>query len=110
MNLRFGCSGTNGPPGYQISSVLRTDSIQKFASGRQAHFRDFQQESAGDAEALVNLETAVHVWVVDEAFPSDGGAGLFEVDTHDDEKIIFCGFCVVIEKFGVFKGCLDVVH
>ena len=45
------------------------------------------QQLARDAQAVVDAETAVHVRVVDQTLPADGGAGLLEVHAHDDLEI-----------------------
>ena len=41
-------------------------------------------EATRGSEALVDCEAAVEVRVVDEPLPTDRGARLLEVDTHDD--------------------------
>jgi len=39
------------------------------------------------AEAVVDLVGLVQIRIVDEALPSDGGAGLLKIDAHDDAQI-----------------------
>ena len=39
---------------------------------------------ARDAQALVDVEAAVEIGIVDQALPADGGARLLEIDAHDD--------------------------
>ena len=36
---------------------------------------------------MVDAEGSIQIRVVDKAFPADRGAGLLEVDTHDDFKV-----------------------
>ena len=39
----------------------------------------------------LHVAAAVHAGVVDESLPSDGGAGFFEVDPHDDLEPVGVG-------------------
>src|SRR5207253_7649328 len=56
----------------------------------------FEQKFATDFQAVVDLETSVKMGVIDQAFPSDGCARLFEIDTHHNEQFslvpVFLGF------------------
>ena len=65
---------------------------------------------AGEAQAVVDLVGLIEVRIVDEALPSDGGAGLLKVDAHDDAQVggelVDGGF----EQGGVFAGGLGVVN
>jgi hypothetical protein len=58
----------------------------------------------------LTLERVVQLGVVDESFPADRGAWLFEVYTHDNMQVILRSLCVVAEFSGVFKSRLDIVH
>lgn len=84
VHLTFRSPCTNGTPADQVGIVLRSDRVKPFCSSRQAEVVDLEEETAGQAEALVDVEGTGQVRVVDEAFPAYGGAGLFEVDAHDD--------------------------
>ena len=109
VNLRLGCTRSNGTPGYQVSCVLRADRVQELATSREAHLRDVEKQGASCTETFVYLETAVHLRVVDEPLPSDCRSRLFEVDAHDDVKVLFCGFGVVAEEPRVFFCRLHIV-
>ena len=64
---------------------------------------------ARDAQAVVDFVGFVEVRIVDEAFPSDGGAGLLKVDTHDDAQVGGeLGDCAFKEAC-VFAGGLGIV-
>lgn len=102
MHLRLGGPSTDSTPGHQIRSVLRSDCVQELTASREAHFGDIEKESTRKTKALVDLEAVVHIGVVDEPFPADGGAWLFEVNAHDDEEIILRRVGVRPQKFGVF--------
>src|ERR1039458_2715938 len=65
---------------------------------------------ARDAEAVVDFVCAVEVRIVDEAFPSDGGAGLFKIDAHDDAQVISEFGDGALEKAGVLAGGLGIVN
>ena len=50
------------------------------------------------------METAVQVRVIDQAFPADGGARFFEIDPHDDFKVIGKMTAEFREFFCIFFG------
>ncbi|MNV57951.1 hypothetical protein D3C71_1503070 [compost metagenome] len=66
---------------------MRAEQVQEFGGNGQAQAADVQQQFAGAAQALVDAEAAVKAGVVDVALPAHGGAGLFEVDAHDDQQV-----------------------
>lgn len=47
--------------------------------------------------------------VVDEAFPANRGAWLFEVDTHDDEEVISVFVRKDFEFFAILDGGFGIV-
>lgn len=101
---------TDSSPTDQIGRVLRTDRIQELAPGRQAHRRNLQQQTPRQPQALVDLETAVQLRVVDEPLPADGRAGFLKVDAHEDVEVVRGFVGVGFEKAGVFEGSFDIVH
>ncbi len=66
---------------------MRGDHVEELGAGGDAHSGEVEEEMASLAEAVVDLEGLVEVGVVDEALPAEGGAGLFEVDAHDDAEV-----------------------
>ncbi len=78
--------------------------IEKLGPGRDADGRQFEQEFARDPQAAVDIEGIVQVGVVDEALPPDGGAGLLEVDPHQDEKVVGETVADGLEAIAVFEG------
>ena len=52
--------------------------------GRQAEPVDVEQQAAREPQALVDVEAAVQVRIVDQPLPADRGARLLEVHAHDD--------------------------
>lgn len=59
---------------------------------------------------MVDTERAVHIWIIDEAFPADCRTGFFKVDSHDDVQVGFSFFGIGAKEFGIFDGCVDVVN
>ena len=55
------------------------------------------------------MEGTVHVRIIDEAFPADGGAGLFEVNAHDDVKVISGGIGIRLQLLCILLGCFSVM-
>ena len=50
------------------------------------------QEATSNPQALVDLEARIEEGIVNESLPTDGGAGLLEVDPHDHAQIILQPF------------------
>ena len=67
----------------EVAVVLRADGVERLGAAGQAERVDLEEELAGPHHPLVDPEGVVHVRVVDEALPAEGGAGLLEVDPHD---------------------------
>jgi len=57
---------------------------RKLRAGGQAHAGDVEQQPARDLEAGFDVLRIIEARVVDQAFPPDGRARLFEIDAHDD--------------------------
>ena len=74
MNLRLGGAGADGTPGDEVGDVLGRDGVEQLGADGDAHRGEVAEELAGEAEALVDLERAVNVGVVDEALPADSRA------------------------------------
>lgn len=109
MQLRLGRPGTNSTPRDQIRQELRRDRIQQLASDGDTHICQLTQQTPGNPEALINLEGAIDIGVINESFPTDGGTGLFKVGTHDDQNLAREFVGEGFEEFGVFESCTGVV-
>lgn len=110
VNLGLGRTCSNGAPRHEISSVLRSDCVQEFASGGKTHLRYVQQKSATKPKALVDLETAVHVRIIDETLPANGRARFLEIDSHDDVEVVLGFICIGLQLAGVLKSGFDIVN
>ena len=86
MHLAFGGARADCSPTDQVRNVLRGDEIEELDPGRYAGVVQVEQQPPRDAQSLVDVEPAVEVGVVDQSFPPDRGARLFEIDAHDDEQ------------------------
>ena len=84
MDLRFCGAGTNGTPADQVSNILRADHIEKFRTGRQAKFIDIQQQFTRNTQAIIDAEAVIHVRIINQALPADGGARFFEIHAHNN--------------------------
>ncbi len=87
MHLRFGGACANCPPAHQIGNVLRGDHIKNPPRRWQAAVVNLQQQLAGDAQAVIDLETVIHMRIVYQPFPAHGGARLFKIDAHHDLQL-----------------------
>ena len=88
MPLALSGAGADGPPTDEIGNVLRADEIEELGPRRHPQAVDIHQQGAGQLEALVDLEAAVQVGVVDQPLPAHGGPWLLEVDAHDDQQVL----------------------
>ena len=109
VDLRLRRAGADRAPGDEVGDVLRRDHVEELAAHRHAHLVEVEQQLAGDAQALVDLEAAVQVRVVDQALPADGRARLLEVDAHDDEHVLAQALAHFLEPAGVLLRRVDVV-
>ena len=87
MHLALCCPGPDGAPAHEVRDVLRGDHIEILNRGRKPHFRDIENQAAGNSEAVVDAVGSVKIRVIDEPLPANRGAGLFEVDAHQDLKV-----------------------
>ena len=110
VHLGLGGARADGAPGDEVGDVLWRDGVEELAARREAHVRDVKEECPSEAEALVDLEGAVHLRVVDETLPAYGRAGLLEVDTHDDEQVVLGAIGVSLEELGILERGVDVVN
>ena len=82
MHLALHRARADRAEAHQLRVVLPQGGIQEFRGCRQAQFGHVQQHLACQVQALVDMEAAIQVRVVDQAFPADNGARLFEVDAQ----------------------------
>ena len=85
MGLRLGGARADDVPRDEVADVLGHEDVEQFRAGGQADFRHAEQEMPRHADAFLDVEGVVHVGIVDESLPADGGTRLLEVDAHDDE-------------------------
>ena len=57
---------------------------------------------ASNAETLVDVVGAVELGIIDQPLPSDGGPGLLEVDTHDEDELAG----VALDERSKLGGCV----
>ena len=55
------------------------------------------------------MVTTVHVGIVNQPFPANGGAGFFKVDPHDQKQLILNFPCQHPEALSVFKGGIGIM-
>ena len=66
MDLAFGRARSYGAPADQVGDVLRADEVEILRPGRHAQVVDVEEKLSRQAQALVDLEAAVEVRVVDQ--------------------------------------------
>src|SRR5262245_22238134 len=110
MYLAFRRARADRAPGNEVGDVLGRHHVEKFARHRHAGFVEVEQELARNPQTLVDAEAAVEAGIVDEAFPADRRAGLFEVHAHQHEQIIVEPVLDLEQSLAVFLGSLYVMH
>ncbi len=96
-------------PGDRVGDVLRGDRVEELAARGQPEPEHLEQQAPGHPQAGVHVAGVVQVRVVDQALPAGGGAGLLEVDAHDDEEVVAQVVGPSGEALGVLTGGLDVM-
>ncbi len=109
VHLRFGGAGADRTPAHQVGEVLRADHVEELGAGRQADLVDFHQQFARHAQAVVDAEAVIHEWIVDQAFPADRGARLFEIHAHDHFQLAGEFRARLDQQVGVFDRRLGIV-
>ena len=87
MHLTLGRPRADRAPRDGVGGVLRRDRVEELAARGQPEVREIDEQPAREAQSLVDREGAVEPRVVDEAFPADRGARLFEVHAHHDAQV-----------------------
>ena len=109
MHLAFGGAGTNGSPANEIADKLGHDSIEKLAARREAHVCQIEQESSCHMKPFVDAEGSINERVVNKPFPADIGTRFFEIDSHNDEKIICKAVGLLFESERILFSCFCIV-
>ena len=86
VDLALGRPGADGPPGHRIGDVLGNDGVEEFATDGRPDPTMATSRSRAMSQALVDLESAVEIRVVDQTLPSERRPGLLEVDPDDDQR------------------------
>ena len=84
VHLGLGRSCADRTPADQVADVLWADHVEELAARRHTQPVDVDEQLACDAQPFVDAVAFVEVGIVDQAFPTDGGAGFFEIDPHHD--------------------------
>ena len=109
VGLALGGAGANRGPTDEVGNVLRGDGVEEFGGGGDAEGDDFAEEAARLTEAFGDVAGAVEVGVHDEAFPANGGAGFFKINTHHDEEAVADFGSEGGDFTGVFASGFEVV-
>ena len=88
MQLAFGGPGPDGANGEQVGKELGGDRVEHLAGEGHALGGEVDEKLPTKPEALVDEETAVDLWVVDQPFPADGRARLLQVGSHHDDQVV----------------------
>jgi len=83
---------------------VETDSADWHGARGQAEIVHGGKYAAGEPQALVDVEAAVEIGIVDQALPADRRAGLFEIDPHDDLEPVGQGLAQRRQTAGIVNG------
>jgi len=107
--LRLRGSGANGSPADEIGQVLGNDGVERFGAHGKPCLGQAQQELTGPLQACGNLERIIEMGIVDQPFPSNRGAWLFKIGSHDNEEAIGRFIGQGLESLGIIPCCLDIM-
>ena len=110
MNLALHGTRADGAEADQVGVVLAESGIQKLGGRGQSHRCYIQQYLAGEMKALVDVETAVQVRVVDKALPSHHRSRLLEIYPEYREQGVSQWFNGGIELSRVVEQRVGIVH
>ncbi len=86
VNLPLGVANADHAPADHVADVLRTDGVEELAAGQHAQVVDVHQQLVRDAQAFVDVETAVEIGGIDQLRRAGRGARVLEVrPCHDRE-------------------------
>ena len=85
------------------------DHVEKLSTCGHAHLGKIEQEAARKAQPIIDFVGLIEVWIVDKPLPANGGAGLFEVNAHDDAQIRIELRNRLFEQGGIVERCLGIV-
>lgn len=109
MELAFSGARADGADGDQVGEVLRRDGVEHLTGDGHSHVSEVDEHLSRHAQALVDPERVVHVRVVDESLPADGGPGLLEVRAHHDEEVVLVLLLFLEQPAAVVHGHLRIV-
>ena len=88
VELGLGGAGADGAEAEQVGDVLGRNGVEHLARQRHADGGETGEKLSSCAQAFVDVEAVVHVWVVDQTLPADGGTGFFEISSHDNHELV----------------------
>ena len=88
MSLRFSSACTDCRPTDQSGQVLGGDRIEHFGGCRHPHLGYFQKNPAGSAQTFTHITTAVHIRIINQAFPADCRSWFFKIDSHYQQHAV----------------------
>src|SRR5215468_9833780 len=86
--LALGRAGADRAPGDEVRDVLGRDHVEILGAGGERKLVDLEQDAACEPQALVDAETVVEAWIIDQSLPADRRAWLLEIHAHDDDQLI----------------------
>ena len=109
VGLGFGGAGADGAPADHVGHIFRCDRIEHLVGHRHLQFGQPEKQAPGDPQPLRDQVGAVHVGIVDQPFPADGGARFFEVDPHHQHELVIHAPGQGRQAAGIVDGGLGVM-
>ena len=88
VRLRLRGARPDGGPTHDIGKILRDDRVEELGRGGKSERSDIAQDAAAEPQAFLQMAGLVHVRIIDQPLPPDGGSRLFEIDAHENAKHI----------------------
>jgi hypothetical protein len=84
--LRFRGSSTDDTAAQHILEERNSERTEELGDDGEAQLGDLEHQFTREIKSFGHIGRVVHVWVVDVTFPADGGARLFDINTHNQEE------------------------
>jgi hypothetical protein len=109
VNLGLGGSGADSTDRKTIGQELGGDGVKHLTGDGHALVGQINEELAGGAQTLVDLEAVVDIGIVDQTLPADSGTGLLQVRAHDNQQVIGVLLLQLHQTIAVLEGHIGVV-
>jgi len=93
-----------------VREVLRTNRIQHLTCERHALIRQIDEQLARHPQALVDIERAINIRIIDQSLPTHRRPRFLQITPHDNQQIILIFLLHLQQPIAVLQRGIGVVH